>query len=484
VSPLDTTDRQSFRPPKGDVKSRGYKTPDERSLLRRKTRADRLSLTAAAREIAAAVGHKCADCGRKAVWDVPLAVYLCPSCGTVVSRSIVVRGSVCGVKPLPGRRVQVQASRLDFASGEARAHVSGVRRCNQPHRCPDCASARRIDDARTITTCVGGFRADSDQHRVYLVTLTTPHQADQRLRELRRGVTVAYQRSQTGRKIKRFRSRFAIVSSLRRLEVTHSEVNGWHPHAHCLFFTSRPLSAREQHAMGTWLRRYYGRELARRGLGRPAAWCIDVQEAIDPGDYLAKMGVLEVAGDAGVKQARCRGCRSVQPTTWNHEHERRECTVCAGAVNRNPWQILADWRDHRSKKDRGILRKYYHEIRGARLLTWSRWRFGIELRKAYPDVGAEPQRTLDETLTKAPLALTREAWREIAPNPSRVAALLDAYERHDAAALETVLGDHMPPAELAYFPPDDPLPEWRGETPWLPTKDERRELREALAAPS
>ncbi len=421
------------------------------------------------------MGHRCSDCGRQAVYDVALAVYLCPSCGTVVSRSKLVRGSVCGVKPLPGKQVQVRATRFNFDTGEAYAVVGGVRRCNQPHRCPSCASARRIDDARTITTCVGGHRASSERHRVYLVTLTVPHQADQRLKALRTGVTTAYWKALSGRRVKRFRQRFAITSSLRRLEVTHSEVNGWHPHAHCLFFTTRPLDERETRAMGTWLRRYYGRALAARGLGKPAAWCIDVQEAIDPGDYLAKMGVLEVAGDAGVKEARCRGCRSVQPTVWNKERDRRECSVCAEAVNRNPWQILADWRDHRSKKDRGILRKYYHEIRGARLLTWSRWQGGTDLRKAYP-VDEEPQqRELADALEKAPLTLTRDGWREIAGDPARVAALLDAYERHDTAALETVLGEHMPPAAYPAFDPDDPDPgdpELRGKL----TFEEKNEL--------
>ena len=455
-------------------------------------RSERFRLTAAARELHAAVGHKCSDCGATAVYEpapnegeaildengevtgrTVVGSYICPKCGQVVSKTLAVRSSLCGLKPLPGRTVSVAAMRHDFATGEARAGVTGVRRCNKPWVCPSCASARRIDDARTITAAVQGFRDELAGRRVYLVTLTVPHTADQRLKGLRMAVTKAYWKALSGKRFKLMRARHSIRASLRRLEVTHSAVNGWHPHIHALWFTERQWSPEELKVFADTLRGYFGVALEKLGFDAPAEWCVDVQEAIDPGDYLAKMGVLEVAGDADVKEARCRNCRCVQPTRWCAETDTRLCAKCDGAVNRSPWQILADYAAHRSAKDRGILRKYFHEIRGARMLTWSRFD-DFKLREQYPAEEEPPQLELAPE-EKPPLELTREAWRAIGTDPHRVSALLDAYEVHDRIALELVLGEHMPPAKYPVWEEGDPEPRPRWER-WFATDEERLEL--------
>ncbi len=502
MSPLDTTDKQSFTSAQRRVFKGEKKDASERDATRRKTRAARNRLAAVARELHAAVGHKCPDCGRNAVYEPPAGderppaglegdelrawqrkraqrgAYVCPHDGQVVSRSLMIRGAVCGLKPLPMQNVRIESRGHSLETGEARAGVAGVRRCRKFWSCPSCANSRRIEDATTITAAVQGYRNELAGRRVYLVTLTVPHTAGQSLKSLRTGVTTAYWKALSGKRFKLLRARHAIRATLRRLEVTHSSLNGWHPHIHALWFTERPWGAEELSTFADTIRAYFGHALEAQGLEAPAPWCVDVQEAVDPGDYLAKMGVLELAGDADVKQARCRGCRCVQETRWCAETTTRRCVVCNEGVSRSTWQILEDYAEHRSPQDRGILRKYIHGIRGARMLTWSR--FDVRLRDDYPHEDPAQLELAEAAEKKPPLTLTREAAAEILRDHVRLSGILDAYERHDRAELERLLGDHMPAAAYPLYEPDDPEPD-DPEMWGRLTFDERNELHQALS---
>lgn len=482
MSSLDTTDKQSFTSAQRRVFKGEKKTPLERSETRRKTRAKKNRLAAVARELHAAIGHQCPDCNRTAVYEPPApgqkwGVYICPHDGQVVSRSVVIRGAVCGLKPLPFQNIRIESRGHDLATGEARAGVAGVRRCRKFWSCPSCASSRRIEDAETITAAVQGYRNELVGRRVYLVTLTVPHTAGQSLKTLRTGVTTAYRKALSGKRFKLLRARHAIRASLRRLEVTHSTLNGWHPHIHALWFTERPWSEEELSVFAGTVRAYFGRALEAEGLTAPEPWCVDVQEAVDPGDYLAKMGVLELAGDADVKQARCRKCRCVQETRWCAETDTRRCAVCNEGVSRSTWQILEDYAEHHSAKDRGILRKYMAGIRGARMLTWSR--FDVQLRDDYPHED-DAQLGLADAIEKPPLELSRDAAAAILRDHVRLSGVLDAYERHDLAELQRLLGEHMPPDRAGLFAPDDPDPGPPEEWGRL-TFEERHELHQVMS---
>jgi hypothetical protein len=364
-------------------------------------------------------------------------------------------------------------------TGDLRATVTGVRRCGSAWRCPACAKARQAKDAEILHACNLGFRADHGAGDVYMVTLTAPHRAGQQLEALRRTVTRAYQRAHNGEPVQRWRKRYGIRATVRRLEVTVGPA-GWHPHVHAMLFCDRTLSQQELASLKEWYFVRWGDAVTRLGWERPRKSALDITRADVQGRYLAKMGLLELAGDSS-KFARCAACGEHVRSEWRGD--RRVCVTCGREVNRTPWQILRDFHAHGAQRDRALWRTYYREIAGARRLTWSRWRGGCRLR----DVYALEQRELGRLEEHPDLAIDWQAWAALSPR--RKADVLDAYEQSDRHALEALLGDAMPAwhtrREPAYDPADPPA-----DRRWLEdrlagraTLEERSELSQVTDTP-
>ena len=390
--PLDTKDEQSFTPwnrsafPGGESPSSGSVARDKVARLHAKAR------TLAYRE--RSDDPVCPSCGGAAVYmkrdgDAPAMVY-CGDCGEVLRTSWVNLRAKCGLLPAKGGRepIELRLYRKTDESGQVtmdtRAGVGGAMKCGSGWECPSCAQAIAMRDALTLQLCNHGFRDERPDGDVYLVTLTVPNSRGDDIETLRRGVTKAWQKLQSGKSWKLFKTRFGVMGTVRRLEVTVSHARGPHPHIHACLYCERTLTARELRKLrvGLW---WKWRRACRKveGIGRPSVKAQHVCRADRDGRYLAKMGLeLELTQEQH-KRGKCPRCSERKPTVWDEHTGTRRCGTCRTEVGRTPWQVLADFTDHGHERDAALWRDYCRKIRGARRLTWGRSRGDIPLREQY-----------------------------------------------------------------------------------------------------
>lgn len=119
------------------------------------------------------------------------------------------------------------------------ARLAGVGTCGSVWSCPVCAA--KITEARRAELMAGMARAKSLGLSAFLVTLTTPHGRNQALVDLLPAFQDAlthWKNSVTYKAVKKIAQR---AGSIRSLEVTWGEANGWHPHTHDLTYAKGDL---------------------------------------------------------------------------------------------------------------------------------------------------------------------------------------------------------------------------------------------------
>lgn len=127
---------------------------------------------------------------------------------------------------------------------ETRPHMAGVLHCASPWSCPVCSP--RIAAKRALTLKPQIERQTDRGARHFLVTLTIRHQRGDDLGEMLAGLQRIWHRVTQARAWQRRKGR---IDWVRGLDVTHSNGNGWHPHAH-VFLTVRPDAGGENDDAG------------------------------------------------------------------------------------------------------------------------------------------------------------------------------------------------------------------------------------------
>jgi hypothetical protein len=407
--------------------------------------------------------------------SISAMTWYCPLCGQVlphlvVSKSRLPRASICGKIPAKGA-VTIKATG-PAGDGHHRAAATGLRQCSKAWICPTCARAKQAGDAETLHACNLGFREDMTAGEVYMLTLTVPHCAGQTLAELRCAVTQAYRETHTGKAEISRRLRFGIMASVRRLEVTWGP-NGPHPHIHAMLFCRRKLGDARRAELVRWYVDHWGDAVQAQGYDRPLADCTRLTVADKDGKYLAKMGLLELAGELQ-KRARCSRCSKMVET--HRDGDRTVCNTCGREVNRTQWQILQDWHNYHDRRDRKLWQAYSREIHGARRLTWSRWKGGINLRAEYPTEDPERGEPVPEpgeastSTAPAPLEVPGRAWFKL--SEQKRLDMIEAFEAGDLQACYRMIdgaipvgwepGDRKPPPDNHY----KLTPEEKAELAW------------------
>jgi len=245
-----------------------------------------------------------------------------------------------------------------------------------------------------------------------MVTLTVAHGAGDALEELLEGVARSYSRLVSGAPWARFKGRVGMVGSVRALELTHSEKNGWHPHIHALFVVEH-----EDELMAAgwdWLSERWATVVERQlGRARRPSSRRGVELTLGAhAEYVAKMGL-----DA----------REVAGATTKEGHE----------GHRSHWRLAADLARWGRPRDAELWRELAQWTHGRRQLVWSR---GLRaLCGADAQTEAARLERLEELGTQTPIAvLTGGEWGRIASVPGRSLELLELAEVA-GVALEQIL---------------------------------------------
>jgi hypothetical protein len=191
--------------------------------------------------------------------------------------------------------------------------------------CPVCAS--KISERRRLELQAALAVYDGV---VALATFTVQHRVSDALSVLLDGFLVSLRRLRVGSPWIKIVSRFGIAGSVRAVEITHG-ANGWHPHAHVLFFLDPDADIS---LFGDALRRRWLSLLDRAGLS--ASWSVGVDVCMADsavGDYVAKFGsqwtVAHELTKAAIKRSRSGAGRSMAELLSDYA---LNCDVAAGSL--------------------------------------------------------------------------------------------------------------------------------------------------------
>ena len=225
----------------------------------------------------------------------------------------------------------------------SKAHYSGLQTCGSVWVCPVCAS--KTSEKRRLELSNGTDQWIKMGGEILLVTFTFPHSKGDSLKELLTKQALAFKYFK-GRSAytKHIRSEYEIKGTIKSLETTHSDANGWHPHVHELWFVKRGFSIvklRKQ-VYAAW-----ARACEDAGLGRPSiANGVDIKSGDFAANYVAKWGLDYEIAKAHIKKGKSK-------------------------ISKTPFQLLDEY-DQGDSRAGALFREYAEAFKGKRQLFWSR----------------------------------------------------------------------------------------------------------------
>jgi len=242
------------------------------------------------------------------------------------------------------------------------ARLAGVGTCGSVWSCPVCAA--KITEARRAELMEGMACAQALGYRPFLLTLTTPHQQGHALVELlpafQKALTT-FKNSKTYQKLVKADR----LGSIRSLEVTWGEENGWHPHTHDLVYVQGDLAGRVDIRVKpddpeTTLRWAWFKALRKHGLATDSqrADCfehgLDVRDGTYAAEYVAKFG----------REATSEGWGLSRELTKSH------AKLGKRGMRYTPFQLL-QWARTGDRQAAALFREFSDAFVGKRMLSYS-----------------------------------------------------------------------------------------------------------------
>lgn len=316
------------------------------------------------------------------------------------------------------------------------ARYAGLQTCGSVWHCAICApkvaAARRDEMNLAIAAHVkaGG--------EVYLVTYTMQHDAarfgqGQLAAELD-ALAPALSSLKGSRAFRDRMEGVAALGTIRALETTYGEMNGWHCHTHELVFAGPDCLPMLRRIRGLWARQLIKRGLAGlqpgdvgldkfRKLRALLRRCFDVQPGADAAAYVAKFarepenerGAWGIASE--MTRAHMKRGRADDGDTFSPQR-------CSHAA---PGGLLNDYMDGDARSG-DLWREFAVTFQGKRQLFWSRGLrqhfFGI-VERSDEEIAATPdQRCTEHVIEIGPLA-----WARVIAHDARFELLRVAAER-------------------------------------------------------
>lgn len=138
------------------------------------------------------------------------------------------RLKICWRYPLPERKTVD----VIYSEERQRARAAGTMKCGCAWICPVCsqyiAERRRVELGQALLE-------SRDKYIAVMITYTAQHHANMHLKPVMDKMQRAFRYVKTGRAWQEIKDEFALVGSVRAIEVTYG-ASGWHPHFHELMF--------------------------------------------------------------------------------------------------------------------------------------------------------------------------------------------------------------------------------------------------------
>lgn len=131
------------------------------------------------------------------------------------------------------------------------AYYGGLQTCGQVWKCPVCAAKITERRRQLWIAALGGKEITTTEvedsiivkhithgYRLAMATFTVSHTQDEHLIDVIHRLNRAYQLLWSGRWAVEFKRDYTVIGTVRALETTYGD-NGWHPHIHCMFVTTK-----------------------------------------------------------------------------------------------------------------------------------------------------------------------------------------------------------------------------------------------------
>jgi hypothetical protein len=310
-----------------------------------------------------------------------------------------------------------------------KAHFSGLQTCGSAWNCPVCSakiSERRkveIRNAVDVHVAAGGG--------VEMVTLTMRHSRFDVLAGLMSMLRQSLKLMREHRDYKHIRKIYEVVGSIRALEVTRGEANGWHPHLHELWLFPAPLKASQRAMLHRLLFGVWKNCCTRAGLPQPSRERgVHIQQAHSAADYVAKWG-CEPKWDAATELTRANSKKS------------------RSSKGRTPFDLLRDYASGDSRAG-ALFAEFAKAFKG---FNQCRWSPGLKAVFGIDDITNEEIAAAQENAASQVTKVTRENWKIVLKQPydSR-SILLKLAETGGHDAVHVYLKSICPPEPLVYRP--------------------------------
>jgi len=162
-----------------------------------------------------------------------------------------------------------------------------VQVCGDIHQCSFCTGIKRARRAAVIQSLIN--RHLKANGSVLLLTLTVPHTSADSLTDTIGGLSASVDSFWQARGTKSLLSNHGFIGSVRNLEITYGDENGWHPHTHILLFLEDEVSnaVLESELYPVW-RRFVEKRMGRIPSKEHG---LDVIQGESAADYIAKAGI-------------------------------------------------------------------------------------------------------------------------------------------------------------------------------------------------
>lgn len=298
------------------------------------------------------------------------------------------RVAACHSNPVKGANtVDVWAKQGALLPG----HFQGLQTCALPWLCAVCSpkiAERRsaeIESAMTVCKAQGG--------QVLMPTFTVPHGRKDPLIETLDLIKKALRSMAMSRRYKQLQDRLGVAGRIIATEITHGEVNGWHPHFHELWFfecAGIDVAALEQDLFDMWCA-----ACLKFGLGAPSRkHGVVVQDGSRAAQYVSKMGNKEWTLADEISKASSKGGRKGSRSAW----ELLDCLIDPEATPQH------------QKRAQGLFREYAEATKGRRQLVWSP---GLKKRYAIVELNDEELCAQEEEDAILIAQIPLDAWRAI-----------------------------------------------------------------------
>lgn len=301
--------------------------------------------------------------------------------------------SKCCRAKIPAKKVKILKDKKHL-----KAFYAGLRKCSSVWLCPVCAAKIAERRSAFLQKCIDSATAKG--WHVYLLNATFPHGIGDDLKTVLDRLLAAWSTVTGDRSGKFVKKTLQVEGTIRALEVTYSDKNGFHPHLHVLIFTRKNWTP---NALELLYRPLWQDCCVKAGLPRPDdLHGLTVQSAEMAAAYVAK-------GMWGMSQEMTKGYQK----------------TAKSKKGLTPWGFLMEVLENGSKRHEGLFYVYANAFFGKRQLRPSD---GLYKKLDVKDKTDEELTEEEEEFARVLSEITDNQWRSVLISRSE-APLLDLAER-------------------------------------------------------